>query len=88
MPEMDGFAATQAIREWEKDLGSHIAIIAMTAHAMKGDYEMCLSVGMDGYITKPINTEGLKNTIEQVLHSLEKDIEQSAFSAQHSAKPK
>jgi signal transduction histidine kinase/CheY-like chemotaxis protein/ligand-binding sensor domain-containing protein len=74
MPEMDGFAATQAIREWEKDLGSHIAIIAMTAHAMKGDYEMCLSAGMDGYITKPINTEGLKNTIRQVLQSLEKDI--------------
>ena len=87
MPEMDGFAATQAIREWEKDLGSHIAIIAMTAHAMKGDYEMCLSVGMDGYITKPINTEGLKNIIQQVLHSLEKDMEHSAFGIQHSAKP-
>ncbi|HEV2963865.1 MAG TPA: two-component regulator propeller domain-containing protein [Candidatus Angelobacter sp.] len=82
MPEMDGFAATQAIREWEKDVGSHIAIIAMTAHAMKGDYEMCLSVGMDGYITKPINSEGLKNTIQQVLRSLEKDIEHSALSSQ------
>jgi CheY-like chemotaxis protein len=78
MPEMDGFAATQAIREWEKDTGSYVPIVAMTAHAMKGDYEMCLSAGMDGYITKPINTEGLKNTIQQVLQSLEKDIEHSA----------
>ncbi|HEV2991502.1 MAG TPA: response regulator, partial [Candidatus Angelobacter sp.] len=73
MPEMDGFAATQAIREWEKDMGSHIPIIAMTAHAMKGDQEMCLSVGMDGYITKPINSKGLENTIQEVLQSLEKD---------------
>jgi signal transduction histidine kinase/ligand-binding sensor domain-containing protein/DNA-binding response OmpR family regulator len=73
MPEMDGFAATQAIREWEKNVGSHIPIIAMTAHAMKGDYEMCMSVGMDGYITKPINSKGLENTIQQVLQSLEKD---------------
>ena len=83
MPEMDGFAATQAIREWEKDMGSHVPIIAMTAHAMKGDYEMCLGAGMDGYITKPINAQGLKNTIEQVLRSLE---EQQAFSqTEHSA---
>src|SRR5258708_13640970 len=40
MPEMDGFGATQAIREWEKDSGAHIPIIAMTAHAMKGDQEI------------------------------------------------
>jgi CheY-like chemotaxis protein len=72
MPEMDGFAATQAIREWEKDAGLHIPIIAMTAHAMKGDQEMCLSMGMDGYITKPIDSKGLENTIQQVLHSLDK----------------
>jgi signal transduction histidine kinase/ligand-binding sensor domain-containing protein/DNA-binding response OmpR family regulator len=73
MPEMDGFAATQAIREWEKNLGSHIPIIAMTAHAMKGDQEMCLNSGMDGYITKPISSKGLENTIYQVLREIEKD---------------
>jgi signal transduction histidine kinase/ligand-binding sensor domain-containing protein/DNA-binding response OmpR family regulator len=95
MPEMDGFAATQAIREWEKDMGSHVPIIAMTAHAMKGDYEMCISAGMDGYLTKPINAEGLNNTIEQVLRSFEEQqafgpqngqhsSEHSAFSSQHS----
>ncbi len=72
MPEMDGFAATQAIREWEKNAGLHIPIIAMTAHAMKGDQEMCLSMGMDGYITKPIDSKGLENTIQQVLQSLDK----------------
>jgi len=72
MPEMDGFAATQAIREWEKHSGAHIPIIAMTAHAMKGDEEMCLNAGMDGYLTKPINSTGLASTIQRVLQSLEK----------------
>jgi signal transduction histidine kinase/CheY-like chemotaxis protein len=67
MPEMDGFEATTAIREKEKSTGVHIPIIAMTAHALKGDEERCLSVGMDAYISKPIRTNELFATIERLL---------------------
>ena len=59
MPEVDGFEATAAIREEEKVTGAHIPIIAMTAHAMKGDRERCLEAGMDGYIPKPGRAEEL-----------------------------
>jgi PAS domain S-box-containing protein len=67
MPEMDGFEATLAIREKERLTGAHIPIIAMTAHALKGDEERCLSAGMDAYISKPIRTNDLFATIERVL---------------------
>jgi CheY-like chemotaxis protein len=66
MPEMDGFEATQLIREKEKASGAHLAIIALTAHAMKGDEERCLACGMDGYVTKPIKLEELFSVIENV----------------------
>jgi CheY-like chemotaxis protein len=56
MPEMDGFAATAAIRGIEKLRGTHVPIIAMTAHALKGDQQRCLAAGMDNYISKPIRT--------------------------------
>jgi len=65
MPEMDGFEATIAIREQEKNTGKHIPIIAMTANAMQGDRERCLSVGMDDYISKPINPKQLKQVLER-----------------------
>jgi len=63
MPEMDGFEATAAIRENEKQTGNHIPIIAMTAHAMKGDRERCIEAGMDSYVAKPISQDKLFETI-------------------------
>jgi signal transduction histidine kinase/DNA-binding response OmpR family regulator len=57
MPEMDGFEATAAIRESERGTGKHQPIVAMTAHAMKGDDQRCLDAGMDGYLAKPIRSE-------------------------------
>jgi PAS domain S-box-containing protein len=67
MPEMDGLEASIAIRAWEKTAGRHIPILAMTAHAMKGDRERCLAVGMDGYISKPIRTKELEQAIAQLM---------------------
>ncbi|MFH0823710.1 MAG: response regulator [Pseudomonadota bacterium] len=64
MPEMDGFEATHLIREMEKTTGGHLPIVAMTAHAMKGDRERCLDAGMDGYVSKPINQQELFEAIE------------------------
>jgi two-component system sensor histidine kinase/response regulator len=67
MPEMDGLEATAAIRAKERTAGGHIPIIAMTAHALKGDEERCLSAGMDAYVSKPIRTSELFETIERVI---------------------
>jgi two-component system sensor histidine kinase/response regulator len=71
MPEMDGMEATAAIRNREKNSGTHIPILAMTAHAMRGDKEMCLASGMDGYISKPIHPDGLFAEIERCLAASE-----------------
>jgi two-component system, sensor histidine kinase and response regulator len=67
MPEMDGFETTAAIRQTEKQSGKRIPIVAMTAHALKGDEERCLAGGMDGYVSKPIRTNELFATIERVI---------------------
>jgi CheY-like chemotaxis protein len=66
MPEMNGWEATQAIREKEKTTGAHIAIVAMTAHAMEGDEERCLAAGMDAYLTKPIRTQELRAVLDEI----------------------
>ncbi|WP_165440789.1 PAS domain-containing protein [Rubripirellula amarantea] len=73
MPRIDGLEATRQIRELEGDLGNHIPIIAMTAHAMKGDREKCLDAGMDEYIAKPIRIGTLR---EKLLYVMPQDEEQ------------
>jgi CheY-like chemotaxis protein len=65
MPEMDGFECTALIREREQTTGLHLPIIAMTAHAMKGDEGRCLEKGMDGYLSKPIQPDELFDVVEQ-----------------------
>jgi PAS domain S-box-containing protein len=65
MPDLDGFEATQIIRAGEKDGGWRLPIVAMTAHAMKGDKEKCLAAGMDDYVSKPINRDELFSVIEK-----------------------
>ncbi len=67
MPEMDGFEATARIREIEEKKGDHTPIIAMTAHAMKGDRERCIEAGMDDYVPKPISSEALLNAIRMLV---------------------
>ena len=59
MPEMDGMEATAKIREKEELVGGHVPVVALTAHAMKGDEELCLAAGMDDYLTKPIRPQEL-----------------------------
>ncbi|MCP3890607.1 MAG: response regulator [Desulfobulbaceae bacterium] len=70
MPELNGFETTKIIRKNELISETYTPIIAMTAYAVKGDKEKCLSVGMDGYISKPIRAETLRFEIEMVLNSL------------------
>ncbi len=66
MPEMDGLEATAVLREKYRN-ERRIPIIAMTAHALSGYREMCLSAGMDGYLTKPIRAENLFATMDEVM---------------------
>ena len=67
MPVMNGIEATAAIREKEHGSAVHTPIVALTAHAMKGDRERCLEAGMDDYIPKPINPDTLFATMEKMV---------------------
>ena len=67
MPEMDGLEATRRIRELERKTGAHVPILAMTANALQGDRDKCLGSGMDGYLTKPVQSNQLYQAIEDVL---------------------
>jgi CheY-like chemotaxis protein/HPt (histidine-containing phosphotransfer) domain-containing protein len=67
MPELGGFEATARIRARERGTGRHVPILALTAHAMKGDRERCLAAGMDGYVSKPIQARELYQAIAQLL---------------------
>ena len=70
MPEMDGLIATASIRQRESSTQTHIPIIAMTAHAMRGDRERCIDAGMDGYVSKPINVPDLETAIAAALPAM------------------
>jgi len=67
MPEMGGFDATAVIRDEERGTRRHIPIIAMTAHALRGDRERCLEAGMDGYVAKPISAAALFDEIGRLV---------------------
>jgi len=64
MPELDGFEATAAIRNRERQTGSRTPIYALTAHAMKEDRDRCLAAGMDGYLSKPIRSQELYDLLD------------------------
>jgi len=82
MPEMDGLEATHLIREMEKGTGAHIPILALTAHAMKGDRERFLAAGMDDYISKPIDFEELVTKISGIGGS-KKERDESAIDPEY-----
>jgi two-component system sensor histidine kinase/response regulator len=70
MPEMDGLETTAAIRAQEQSQGTHLPVVAMTAHAMHGDRERCLAAGMDAYLSKPLQSQELFETIDRLLQSV------------------
>ncbi|MEA3427639.1 MAG: response regulator [Thermodesulfobacteriota bacterium] len=74
MPEMDGFEATGIIRDPESKVCNHdVPVIAMTAHAMKGDRKRCIEAGMDDYVTKPVEPQQFLDAIERQIHDLAPD---------------
>ena len=64
MPELDGLAATMAIREAERQTGKHVPIVAMTANAFSEDRAACIAAGMDDYLAKPVRLAGLRTIVE------------------------
>src|SRR6185369_15799552 len=66
MPQMDGFEVAAVLREHERGTGKHLPLVALTAHAMRGDRERCLQAGFDGYVSKPIRFQDLFDTIDRL----------------------
>ena len=87
LPEMDGHEATRVIRAKEQKTGGHIPILAMTAHAMKGDRERCIEAGMDEYLSKPIRTDALYEAIEGVAPLVGSDQQTTETSTNVAASP-
>jgi len=87
MPEMDGLAATAAIRDMEKATGKRLPIFALTAHAMKGDSEVCLQAGMDGYPTKPVRLSDVEKILSTVGTSTVSSEKQKHLPAQTDSLP-
>jgi two-component system sensor histidine kinase/response regulator len=89
MPEMDGYTATEEIRKFEKAKKlHHTPIIAMTAHALKGDKEKCLEVGMDDYLSKPINMKILAEAMEKWVEGKQKEIDPLTYAPAEPVKTK
>ncbi len=75
MPDIDGYAATKLIRQWEKkNKIKPVPIIAMTANALKGDREKCLETGMDDYLAKPVSREKLLEKINMWMKKTQKEV--------------
>lgn len=83
MPEMNGIETTKTIRKAEEGTNNHIPIIALTAHAFSGDKEKFLEIGMDGYVTKPVNTDELFNTIDNAVNNKKESIQVEYNSIMH-----
>jgi CheY-like chemotaxis protein len=82
MPEMDGFEATLRIRQRDRQRGEHTPIVAVTAHAAKGDKERCFAVGMDAFITKPVKPEELRAAVLRWMIRTKEDSKTSSGEAE------
>jgi CheY-like chemotaxis protein len=85
MPVMDGFEATLQIRQRDRQRGEHTPIVAVTAHAGRGDKERCFAVGMDGYITKPVKPDELRAVVSHWMERAKEGIKSSAGEAEPAA---
>ncbi len=84
MPEMDGLEATQMIRDQASNVLDHdITVIAMTAHAMKGDKQKCFDAGMNGYIAKPVESDALYELLREHMHCKDDSVDQSTAQIEH-----